>query len=341
MPPNAEAVNCTVTLTRRAAVVRGSRFAYAAPVVLASFRLSELEARAEEAVSQTDVQAAAAGLFPPVIESVSYAAPSWVVITGRNLSDASVTFVTDQGVVTGEVIQLNTDTRIIVSIGDGLTITSTNVVTPEGAAIFDQQAAPALARTERRREDREQDPQALPANEDQSSVADVGASEASAAPESHSEAEAEAEPDQVSETSEVDAESSIDDPVDEPVDTAPAESAQVEQPVEAQAPEPVPTEPPVQEPAPPEPAPPVEEAAPPPGPTDYAIGVEVIVGAGGAAMYDAPSASGNLVVELRAGSRMVIVGPLQQGDDGRWWQVQDYESGMVGFVEEWRLIVRP
>lgn len=143
-------------VTRRAVVTRGAKLAYAAPLVAASFRLTELTARADEAVSRPG-DTTIRGEFPPAIESVSYAALGSIHITGSNLSNASlVTFTTSRGNIKastrgnshkGDIegnIEANTDDQIIVSIPDGLTIFTTTVETRDGTDIFDKKVKPKL-----------------------------------------------------------------------------------------------------------------------------------------------------------------------------------------------------
>src|SRR5215211_3141398 len=83
-------------VTRRILVASGTKLAYTAPIVAASFRLTKLTALADEAVSGPD-EITNRGILPPTIESVSFAAPSSVLITGRNLSSAAVKFETNDG----------------------------------------------------------------------------------------------------------------------------------------------------------------------------------------------------------------------------------------------------
>jgi hypothetical protein len=135
-------------VTRRTLMAGGAKLAYSAPIIAASFHLTELRTRAEGIVSGPDEENNR-GMFPPKIASIAYSAPGWILISGRQLSDAEVTFETKNGVV--EVrsdetnkgkIEVNTDDQITISLTEEFTILKTTVETPDGIDIYKKKVKP-------------------------------------------------------------------------------------------------------------------------------------------------------------------------------------------------------
>jgi hypothetical protein len=227
-------------VTRRTLVASGTKLAYAAPLVAASFRLTELTAHAEGAVSVPE-EITNPGMFPPAIESVSFQAPGWVLITGRNLSDASVTFATTHGNIKastrgkshkGDIegfIEVNTNDQVIVSVPDGITIFTTTVETPDGTDIFDKKVKSKQPDKNESDEAPEAEQESAPADEQTAEDAPVE--------------EVRAEEPQPAE------EPVQNDPVEPPAEEAPAAEAPVEETPAAEAPveQPPAEEPPVEE----------------------------------------------------------------------------------------------
>jgi hypothetical protein len=185
-------------------------------------------------------------MFPPTIDSVDYSVPGWVLITGRNLSKAAVTFQTDAGVINANIenetgqgkIEVNTDDQIVVSIADQLTLLSTTVETPDGVDVYDKKVKPKTAdkKDKKDKKPKEESPQ----NEQQDAAPDDGAPVDEVQPEEPPVQNDQSEEQPIDEQPEVtptEEPQVVEAPVETPTDEPPAEVSTVEEAPAVETPE--------------------------------------------------------------------------------------------------------
>src|SRR3712207_4819270 len=96
-----EPIHAPLRVSRRAIVRTVARLAYAGPLVVASFELASLGARAAEG---EEIVSGVAQASPPAITGVTSEDPGTLDITGRYLAGASVRLVIDDGTEQGKTV---------------------------------------------------------------------------------------------------------------------------------------------------------------------------------------------------------------------------------------------